>query len=155
MQFVPDQVRQLPGGIPGNFKFSKVYYTADLRKILDEEARAKTLGDAALDEWRKGLLDAGKALMSDSARWEKWELQMRPGTDLAHMLREYDPSSFPRYFGKVQSRSAGLNGLQLPLAANGKHSSFRGLASFIISPVSTFFRKTFPLFFGLPAAEFT
>jgi hypothetical protein len=122
MQFLPDQVRQLPGGIPGNFKFSKVYHREDLRRILDEETHAKTLGEAAWAEWRKGLADAGKKLMIDSARWEKWELQLRPGTDLAQMLREYDPSSFPRYFGQAQSRSAGVNGLQPPLAANGKHS---------------------------------
>ncbi|SMR42733.1 unnamed protein product [Zymoseptoria tritici ST99CH_3D1] len=121
LHFVPDQVRQLPGGIPGNLKFSKVYHREDLRKIVDDETHAKTLGEAALDEWRKGLLDAGKKIMNDSARWEKWELQMRPGIDLGQMLREDDPSSFPRRYGTTQSKPAGSNGLQPPLAGNGTH----------------------------------
>lgn len=58
--------------------------------------------------------------MADCARWEKWELNMRPGTDLAQVLREYDLSSFPRLVEGTHSRSAGVNGAQPPLTANGK-----------------------------------
>lgn len=112
----------MPGGIPGNLRFAKVYYVPDLEAIKAEEENAKTLGDGAADEWRKGLAAQGKDAMADCARWEKWELNMRPGADLPQVLRECDLSSFPRYLGETHGRSAGVNGTQVQPSTmvNGK-----------------------------------
>lgn len=112
----------MPGGIPGNLRFAKVYYIPDLEAIKAEEENAKTLGEGAADEWRKGLATQGKDAMADCARWEQWELNMRPGADLSQVLREYDISSFPRYLGETHGRSAGLSTgqFQPAIVANGK-----------------------------------
>lgn len=112
----------MPGGIPGNLRFAKVYYIPDLEAIKAEEENAKTLGEGAADEWRKGLAAQGKDAMADCARWEKWELNMRPGADLSQVLRECDMTSFPHYFGQTHGRSAGVNGTQVQpsVVANGK-----------------------------------
>ena len=59
--------------------------------------------------------------MADAARWEKWEAQMRLGIDLSRVLREYDPSSFPKYNEEVSRRSVAPVGSQPGAAVNGKH----------------------------------
>lgn len=112
----------MPGGIPANLRFSKINYKPELDAIKEEAETAKALGDGAADEWRKGLVAKGKEAMADCARWEKWELQMRPGTDLAQVLREYDLPSFPRLVEETQSRSAGVNGAQPPVTARAEES---------------------------------
>lgn len=93
-----------------------------MEAIKAEEENAKTLGDGAADEWRKGLAAQGRDAMADCGRWEKWELNMRPGADLSQALRECDISSFPRYLGETHGRSAGVNGTQNlpPTVVNGK-----------------------------------
>lgn len=123
LHFATESLRQTPGGIPANLRFSKINYKPDLDAIKEEADIAKTLGDGALDEWRKGLIAKGKDAMADCARWEKWELQTRPGTDLAQVLREYDVSSFPHLVEETQSRSVRANGAQAPVVGNGKQYS--------------------------------
>jgi hypothetical protein len=118
--FVTETVRQLPSGIPGNLRFFKVYYQPDLDAIKSEETSAQLLGDGAVEEWRKGLFSKGKDAMADSARWEKWESQLRLGANLAQVLREYDLSCFPHHVQDTQSRSAGVNGPQSSMTTNGK-----------------------------------
>ena len=48
---------------------------------------------------------------------------MRPGADLAQVLREYDLASYPRYIKEVRTKSSGVNGVQPPPTANGKQTS--------------------------------
>lgn len=122
--FAFESVRQLPGGIPGHLRFSKMYFSPDLEALKAEEGEAKSLGDGAVDEWRKGLFTKGKDMMADSARWEKWEMQLRLGANLAQVLREYDPSSFPhsQSFQDMQGRQPGVNGTTSSVATNGKQS---------------------------------
>ncbi|KAM3415523.1 hypothetical protein BST61_g9044 [Cercospora zeina] len=120
--FVTETVRQIPPGIPGSLRFSKVYYQPHLAAIKQEEDDAQQLGQGAADEWRKGLYNKGKDAMADSARWEKWEAQLRLGANLGRVLREYDLSSFPHNVQDVQSRSAGVNTFQSSsTATNGPH----------------------------------
>ncbi|EME87825.1 uncharacterized protein MYCFIDRAFT_213034 [Pseudocercospora fijiensis CIRAD86] len=121
--FAFESVRQLPGGIPGHLRFSKMYYSPDLKALHAEEEEAKSLGDGAVDEWRKGLFTKGKDMMADSARWEKWEMQLRLGANLAQVLREYDPSSFPRSqsIQDMQGRQPGVNGTTSSVTTNGMH----------------------------------
>lgn len=113
----------MPGGIPAHLRFSKVFYKPDLEAVKADEDNARALGPGAVDEWHKGLQTRGREAMADSARWEKWELQMRPGTDLAQVLREYDLSSFPRHIAEAQGRSAGVDGVQPSFTVNGKQCS--------------------------------
>jgi len=113
--------RQLPGGIPSHLRVAKVYYNRDVQAIQEEYEDVKGYGEGTAEEWRKGLSTKGKEAMADAARWEKWESQMRFGADLAHVLREYDLPSFPRYVEGLQGRSAGVNGVQPPpIVTNGK-----------------------------------
>lgn len=60
--------------------------------------------------------------MADAARWEQWEGQMPPGTDLSQLLREYDVS-FSNPVGEAYSSAAVPNGTQLTMAMNGKQFS--------------------------------
>lgn len=110
----------MPGGIPAHLRVAKVYYSKDVDAIMDEYNDANSFGNGAAEEWTKGLHTKGKEAMADAARWEKWEGQMRLGSDLTQVLREYDLSSFPRYLQEAQSKSAGVNGAQPVVAANGK-----------------------------------
>ncbi|KAF2210856.1 hypothetical protein CERZMDRAFT_99020 [Cercospora zeae-maydis SCOH1-5] len=120
--FVTETVRQMPPGIPGSLRFSKVYYQPHLAAIKQEEDDAQQLGQGAADEWRKGLYNKGKDAMADSARWEKWEAQLRLGANLGQVLREYDLSSFPHHVQDIQSRSAGVNTFQpSSTTINGPH----------------------------------
>lgn len=124
LHFVFDSVRQT-SGIPSALRFSKVFYRPHLETIKRQEDHAKALGDAVAEEWHKGLAALGKKTMTDSARWERWELHMPLGTDLAQVLRKYD-SSFPRRPVEIQGRSAGVVGVPMPsFAANGKQRLFR------------------------------
>lgn len=50
----------------------------------------KSLGDAAAEEWIKGLEDLGKQRRHDAARWERWE----DAGGLAKMQREARESGF-------------------------------------------------------------
>lgn len=117
----------MPGAIPGHLRFAKVHYAQHLRTLQSEEEDAKSLGEGAADEWRKGLFTKGKDAMADSARWEKWEIQLRLGADLAQVLREYDPSSFShtQSVQDAHSKHPGVSGTPAPATANGKqHVSF-------------------------------
>ncbi|KAK6394977.1 hypothetical protein LTR65_001166 [Meristemomyces frigidus] len=96
LHFVPEMTRQLPGGIPSHLRVAKVYYNKDVQAIQEEYDDVKGYGEGTAGEWHKGLATKGKEAMIDAARWEKWESQMRLGTDLAHVLRECDLPSFPR-----------------------------------------------------------
>lgn len=122
LHFVPEIQRQAPGGIPSHLRVAKVYFVDDLASIVDECESAKSFGEGAADEWRKGLHLKGKEAMADAARWEKWEAQMRLGIDLVQVLREYDPSSFPKYNEEIYRRSVGSVGPQQGAVANGKLS---------------------------------
>ncbi|KAK5127081.1 hypothetical protein LTR85_008441 [Meristemomyces frigidus] len=121
LHFVPEMTRQLPGGIPSHLRVAKVYYNKDVQAIQEEYDDVKGYGEGTAEEWRKGLSTKGKEAMVDAARWEKWESQMRLGTDLAHVLRECDLPSFPRLL-EAQGRSAGVNGSQPPAVMNGQHT---------------------------------
>lgn len=133
LHFVPEIQRQMPGGIPSHLRVAKVYYNADIKTIIDDYEDVKSFGDGAAEEWRKGLHTKGKEAMNDAARWEKWEGQMRHGSDLSQVLREYDLSSFPNYLAEAQSRSAGVNGTQPSVGTNGEQASIflRPLMSYL------------------------
>ena len=124
LNFVPEIQRQAPGGIPSHLRAAKVYYSKDLEAIGVEFENAKSFGDGAADEWRKGLPTKGKEAMADAARWEKWEAQMRLGVNLSHVLREYDLSSFPSNVEQAQPSSAGPSWTQQAALTNGKHLFF-------------------------------
>lgn len=82
----------------------KVFYRQHVEQIEVEDRHAEDLNSR--DDWRKGLLSRGKEAMADAARWEKWESQLVRGSDFVHILREYDRSSFPEYFGGSKRKSA-------------------------------------------------
>lgn len=122
LHFIPEIQRQAPGGIPSHLRVAKIYYEGDIENILAEFESAKSFGEGAAEEWRKGLHLKGKDAMADAARWEKWEAQMRFGIDLSQVLREYDLSSFPNYNEEVHRRSVSSAGPQPGANMNGKHN---------------------------------
>ena len=111
---------------------NRVFYAKDIEDITAELEDAKSYGEGAADEWRKGLDTKGKERVADAARWEKWEGQMRLGSDLSQVLREYETSSFPHRFAALQGRPAMPTGSQQPLVvSNGKQTSrLSGVVSF-------------------------
>ena len=58
---------------PSSLQISKYFLKTDVENIKKEYFRIKSLGDAAAEEWIKGLDDRGKGKRVDSARWERWE----------------------------------------------------------------------------------
>ncbi|GAB7352667.1 hypothetical protein MBLNU459_g3031t1 [Dothideomycetes sp. NU459] len=111
----PTTLQTIPAGAPKP-AMSKVYARKHVDDLQQEYQNAKELGDAAAEEWIKGLASAGKLHMTDTARWERWEALYPPGSDLARVLREYfRPSSAPPV-DEVQVRSTPHSGgsLQAP-----------------------------------------
>lgn len=121
LHFVPEIQRQTPAGIPAYLRVVKLYYNKDIDAIVREYQDAKSYGEGAAEEWRKGLHTKGKDAMADAARWEKWEGQMHFGSDLSQVLREYDPSSFPLRTAATQSRTVVAYGTQPAPVSGGKH----------------------------------
>lgn len=143
LHFVPEMTRQAPGGIPSHLRVAKVYYNKDVQAIQEEYDDVKGYGEGTAEEWRKGLSTKGKEAMVDAARWEKWESQMRLGTDLAHALRLCDLPSFPHLL-EAQGRSAGVDGGQPPAATNGKPAHLFYASVRVPSLLSLFFADVLP-----------
>jgi len=68
---------------------TKVHYSKHVNDKQKDYQGAKEFGDAAAEEWLKGLPLTGKQQMADAARWERWEAPHPPGTHPAKILREY------------------------------------------------------------------
>lgn len=142
LDFGTESLRQLPGGIPGHLRFSKIYYRPHWESICQEQQTVhQDYGDATTEEWLKGLEARGRQAMADSARWERWELQLPPGANLAQTLREYDLNSFPHSLGKKQNQPVGVIGAQ-PSAAqpstatNGKQCLWFAIFSSLLLSTS-------------------
>ncbi|KAL1297639.1 hypothetical protein AAFC00_006196 [Neodothiora populina] len=67
----------------------KVYFRKHVQELQGEYREAKEFGEAAAEEWVKGLPLNGKQQMADAARWERWEALQPPGSHPATTLREY------------------------------------------------------------------
>jgi hypothetical protein len=67
----------------------KVYSQKHIEDLQQEHENAKEYGDAAAEEWIKGLSLLGKQQMADAARWERWEAQLPLGADIGVVLRKY------------------------------------------------------------------
>lgn len=81
--------------LPPDLKVTKVFYERDVNNMQQELESVREMGQAAMEEWQKGLDDRGRKLMSDSQRWEKWAStgglsQLR--TDMESMRHIRDPS---------------------------------------------------------------
>lgn len=112
--FVPDIVKQTQGML-GHLGVMRTYHKRDLEAITSEFDDVRAYGEGTADEWRKGLAQTGKDAMADASRWERWENNLPLGTVLADLLREYDPSSFPRYVQGLQQLQ------QQAVVPNGNH----------------------------------
>lgn len=89
LHYIPATTLQTnPGGAPRGQMF-KVYYHKHILDLQREYEDAKEFGEAAAEEWVKGLPLNGKQQMADAARWERWEALQPPGTHPAKTLREY------------------------------------------------------------------
>ena len=73
---------------------AKVYSRKNIDDLQQEHQSALEFGEAAAEEWLKGLPLLGKQQMADAARWERWEALLTLGSDIPKVLREYfRPSS--------------------------------------------------------------
>ncbi|KAF2754150.1 hypothetical protein EJ05DRAFT_504260 [Pseudovirgaria hyperparasitica] len=59
---------------PPTIQLRKCYYTTQVEQIQEEFIAAKALGQAAAEEWHKGLDSRGKTRLSDAERCERWEI---------------------------------------------------------------------------------
>lgn len=89
LHYIPATTLQSnPGHAPRGGMF-KVYYRQHIEDLQGEYEEAKEFGDAAAEEWIKGLPLNGRQQMVDAARWERWEALHPPGTHPVKILREY------------------------------------------------------------------
>lgn len=79
---------------------TKYYLKSDVDGIKKENVRVKELGNAAAEEWVKGLSDRGKTKRLDIARWERWEAS----GGLQRILRD-EPDIIPGAFPATQPTS--------------------------------------------------
>ena len=117
--FISEVIRQTHG-INNNANVHRVYHENDLAAIFREMQDVESYGPGVSDEWKKGLQQRKSGAMADSARWERYEAQMPPGTNFEEMLREYDPSSFPPPVAQQYNQYGSVNGAHPAAHANGK-----------------------------------
>lgn len=137
LSYIPEIQRPALGNIPAQHRppIDKVYFKDHIDAIVAEHRHAAELG--AAEEWRKGLFKKGKDAMADASRWEKWEAQIRPGSDVAMTLKEYDPSSFPDRLAEAKRKSAASQHQQPAALTNGKLGEVAlRLSSIIHNPLS-------------------
>ncbi|KAF2498980.1 hypothetical protein BU16DRAFT_559012 [Lophium mytilinum] len=61
--------------LPPSLQIFKVYYKPQIQQMEIELVEAQSRGPAAAEEWLKGLDSRGRARMSNSAGWERWEIK--------------------------------------------------------------------------------
>lgn len=115
LHYIPPTTLQAnPAGAPKG-TLSKVYFRKNIDDLQGQYKDAQELGDAAAEEWVKGLPSAGKLQSADTARWERWEALHPPGSDLAKVLREYfRPCSSVPLVEEVQPKHVPHSGGSLP-----------------------------------------
>lgn len=100
---------------PSNLQISKYFLKSDVENIKKEYFRIKGLGDAAAEEWIKGLDNRGKAKRLDSARWERWET-----AGGLQRIRRHEPDNLQ---GKVVQQA-------LPSSLPPRPATFHGYSGF-------------------------
>ena len=58
---------------PPGLQLTKFFFKPQVDQLKAEMEEVKTLGDAAAEEWYKGLVTTGQEKLADAARWEHWE----------------------------------------------------------------------------------
>ncbi|KAI0172346.1 hypothetical protein GGR52DRAFT_580911 [Hypoxylon sp. FL1284] len=66
----PDALQR--GLVPPDVQITKVYLSEHVDRLKQECLSVKSMGEATVEEWLKGLEFRGKEFLSDSMRWEKW-----------------------------------------------------------------------------------
>lgn len=85
---------------PSRIQVTKYYLKSDVEGIKKENIKIKELGNAAAEEWVKGLSERGKAKRLDIARWERWEAS----GGLQRILKD-EPDIIPGTFPSAQPTS--------------------------------------------------
>ena len=88
---------------------SKLYWADQVESIKSEFESVKLLGQAAAEEWLKGLDARGKLALADASRWEKWYF-----SGGRRALR-----SRPRSEGSAEKANNLLSATIVPSAAQG------------------------------------
>ena len=57
---------------PSSLQISKYFLRSQVEDIKNEFNSVQVLGDAAAEEWVKGLDSLGKQRRNDAAKWERW-----------------------------------------------------------------------------------
>lgn len=100
---------------PSNIQISKYFLKSDVESIKKEYFKVKGLGNAAAEEWVKGLDNRGKAKRLDVARWERWE-----ASGGLQRLRKDEPDNLPE---KAAHQS-------LPSSLPPRPATFHGYSGF-------------------------
>ncbi|KAI5209039.1 hypothetical protein E4T39_01044 [Aureobasidium subglaciale] len=134
LHYIPATLQaQAAASIKGTM--SKVYSQKHIDDLQQEHQNAMEFGDAAAEEWVKGLPLLGKQQMADAARWERWESQLPLGSDIFTVLREYFRSYSVPMIGEtpvtvesapeaaVEAPTVSVTSLPAPPSAQSKFSS--------------------------------
>ena len=72
LNYVPSMTLRQSQPPPG-LSLTKYYFRPQVLTLESRMAEARSLGQAAVEEWYKGLEESGQSQMSDAARFEQWE----------------------------------------------------------------------------------
>ncbi len=86
----------LRSAVPEHLQLTKYFFQPQVDDLKHEMDEARNLGDAAAQEWYKGLEKAGKDRLSDSVRWEQWEATGGPQRLLNIQTAQNPVTSVPR-----------------------------------------------------------
>ena len=59
---------------PARLALTKYYFRPQVESLKAQMDEVHALGQAALEEWYKGLEETGQAQLADAARFEQWDL---------------------------------------------------------------------------------
>ncbi|KZF23833.1 hypothetical protein L228DRAFT_124952 [Xylona heveae TC161] len=63
------------GTPPSSLQMTKYFYKPHIEEIRRRFDEVKSLGQAAAEEWMKGLEGNGREHVNDASRWERWEMK--------------------------------------------------------------------------------
>jgi hypothetical protein len=93
--------------LPPHVEIGKYYYKNHVEAITQELSDAQSLGQAAAEEWSKGLDDKGKDRMKTADNWEKWEAR-------GLQERSRAASAAPSFTGRSRMESSTSPMRQMP-----------------------------------------
>ncbi|KAK4071184.1 uncharacterized protein Triagg1_6215 [Trichoderma aggressivum f. europaeum] len=101
----PQEMQSIPVTITP-IQVTKVYWPAQVEKLQEEYEEVKRFGDAAVEEWKKGLEVRHIEILRDASRWDRWLLSGGVRQMRRHSTQPTSTVDKPEWIGRKGSEIA-------------------------------------------------